>query len=137
MDTLHRDQVAWQCARIQQGVVGVTSSAHQRRSIHIAKAVRNRNQCFDRSQHVLRITTVITEAGILLIAAKSKISPPALGASTVMAAMPSDANSLAFSPFSYSSPERIHDAGHFMPWNARIGDSWPAPRLYRVPATRP
>jgi hypothetical protein len=43
-----------------------------------------------------------------------------------MAAMPANANTLAFSPFSHSGPERIHYAGHFMAWNARIGDSWPA-----------
>src|SRR5271156_4995710 len=43
-----------------------------------------------------------------------------------MAAMPANANTLAFSPFSHSSPWRIHHAGHFMARNARIGDSWPA-----------
>jgi hypothetical protein len=42
-DPLHRDQVAWQCARVPQGVVGVTSSAYQRRRLDIAKTVRNRN----------------------------------------------------------------------------------------------
>jgi hypothetical protein len=40
--------------------------------------------------------------------------------------MPANANTLAFSPFRHSWPERIHDAGYFMPWNARIGDSWTA-----------
>jgi hypothetical protein len=44
-----------------------------------------------------------------------------------MAAMPANANTLAFSPFSHSGPHRIHHAGHFMPWNSGIGDSWPAP----------
>ena len=43
-----------------------------------------------------------------------------------MAAMPANANTLACSPFSHSSPERIHHAGHFMSRNTRIGDSWTA-----------
>jgi hypothetical protein len=42
-----------------------------------------------------------------------------------MAAMPANANTLAASPFSHPSPERIHYAGHFMTGNPRIGDSWP------------
>jgi hypothetical protein len=78
-----------------------------------------------RSQHVLLIAAVITEARILLIAAESKISAPALGASAVMAAMPANADTLAFLPISHSSPQRIHHAGHFMAGNARIDDSWP------------
>jgi hypothetical protein len=43
-----------------------------------------------------------------------------------MATMPANANTLACSPFSYSGPKRIDHASHFMPRNARIGDSWPA-----------
>jgi hypothetical protein len=39
--------------------------------------------------------------------------------------MPANANTLAFLPRSHPRPERIHHAGHFMPWDARIGDSWP------------
>ena len=42
-----------------------------------------------------------------------------------MAAVPANANTLASSPFSHSSPQRIHHAGHFMTRNARIEDSWP------------
>ncbi len=111
--------------RASQGVEGVNSSAHQRRRIDIAYTARNRNKGFDRSQHVLRIAAVITESGILLIATESKISAPALGTSAVVAAMPANADTLAFSPFSHTSPERIHNAGHFMTRNARIGDSVP------------
>jgi hypothetical protein len=44
-----------------------------------------------------------------------------------MAAMPANANTLTFSPFSHSGPQRIHHTGHFMPWNSWIGDSWPEP----------
>jgi hypothetical protein len=44
-----------------------------------------------------------------------------------MATMQPNANTLAFSPVRPSSPRRCHHAGHFMPWNSWIKDSWPAP----------
>jgi len=75
--------------------------------------------------HVLLITAVVADTGILFIAAVSKISAPALGTGAVVAAMPANANALANPPVSYSSTERVHHAGHFMPRNPRIGDSWP------------
>jgi hypothetical protein len=42
-----------------------------------------------------------------------------------VAAVPTDADTLAFAPFRHSGAQFIHNACDFMPWNAGVGDSWP------------
>jgi hypothetical protein len=43
--------------------------------------------------------------------------------------MPTDSNALAFPPFLHSRAEFVDHAGDFMPWDARVRNSWQKPFL--------
>ena len=72
------------------------------------------------------VSTVIADAWILQIPAIAKVSPPALGTSVVLAAVPANTDALPLLPRGNTGAHFIDDARHFMSWNARILNSGPA-----------
>src|SRR6202040_2573396 len=75
--------------------------------------------------HVCGVATVVADSGNLQKAAIDKIAAPARIASKAVAAVPSDADSIANFPFAHIFSDRLDQPGNFVSRRSRIGDSRP------------
>ena len=106
-----------------QAVVGGHAGAHQRSGVDILQIVGNQRQGVCRSNHVVGITAVETDAGDLLILAKHKVAPPAWSAVVAVSAMPAQPHALPGLKQRHIRTDGIHHAGNLMPRHTRIRDS--------------
>jgi hypothetical protein len=103
-----------------QRVEGGDSGAEQRRSFGVTQTFRYRRQRLDRCGHVLLVSTVIADTGYFHVPAITKISATALGARAVVAAVPTDADTLPLYPPSNARAYLIDTANDFVSGNAWI-----------------
>src|SRR5262245_30954262 len=110
---------------MSQGIKGGNSRAQQWRRFGIAQCVGYRRQCFDGSDHVLLIPSVVAYAGNFGVAAVKEASTPALDAGVVLSAMPADADALSPLPSDDLGAQFIDYPSHLVSRNPRILNSWP------------
>lgn len=92
-----------------QCVAGGNSGAEQGRCIDVAQTGEYRHQRFDESHHVSLLSAVITDARDFQITAIAKVSPPALGTSVILAAVPAHADA-ASGPYLQQTLNRLPSA---------------------------
>src|SRR5260370_10690900 len=76
-NALHRNETARRCAAMSQRVKGRDPRAQKGPCFSIAKYVRYRRERFDRSDHVLLISSVVADACNFGVAAVKEVSTPA------------------------------------------------------------
>src|SRR5262245_35318956 len=76
-DSLHRDQIAWKRSAMAQRIVGCDARTQERRCFHGAQSIRQPYNRLGRRDHVLLITTVVTNTRNLEILAIPEISAAA------------------------------------------------------------
>src|SRR5207302_9339175 len=94
-DTLHRDDVARERARIAQRVEHRNARAHERTGLLRRQFIRNRRHRFGGRNHVFGVTAVEIDAGDFAIRAHAEISATAFVANKIVSAVPADTNALA------------------------------------------
>src|SRR5205823_19333 len=115
----HRDKVARQCATVTQRVKCGYARAEQRRGFGSVQAFGYRDKRFDRRQHVLLISSVITDTGNLLIPAIPKVSSPALETRAVMTTVPADTDTLSLFPLGNTGAQLVDETDDFVSRNSR------------------
>src|SRR5262249_2799834 len=126
-DTLHRHEIIWRRAAMSKSVKSGDSRAQQRAGFGIVKCVRYHRQCFDGSDHVLLIASVVADACNWGVATVEEPSTAAFNTGIVVPAMPADSDALSLSPSGDRGAERVDDAGNFVPGNPWILNSRPEP----------
>src|SRR5262249_38934601 len=119
-DSLHRDKIAWQRAVMTESIECRDSSTHQRRGLGDVERFGHASQCFDRGDHEFLIAPVVANSANLHICAVDEITSSARQASSVLAAVPADADPFAFLPILYTRSDFIDHADYFVSGNARI-----------------
>src|SRR5271165_2665363 len=120
--TENPDQIARAGTAIPEGVVGGDSRAHQWARVLRREPFRNSRQRLDRGDHVIRVASVVGDAGYLQGAAGNEISAPAGLTVPAMTAMPAHANSLPRLPIHDLIAANVDDSGHFVSRCPRVGD---------------
>jgi hypothetical protein len=69
---------------------------------------------------VLFVSSVVADPADLDVAAVAKVAAPAFSTRAVVASVPPDANTLTLGPCRDPVPQRVDDAGDFVPGNPRI-----------------
>src|SRR6185437_9908302 len=124
-DAEHRHQVAGLRAAVPQRVVGRDAGAKKGCRLSGAQAPGYGGQRLHGSDHVFLIAAVVADARDLEVAAVAEVPPPALWTGVVMAAMPTDSNTLPRAPAGDTCPQRIDHARHLVSRHARIADTGP------------
>jgi len=75
------------------------------------------------SEHVVGVATVIADAGDFFVNASNEVAAAASRTSSVVAAVPADADALAFFPNGDAGPDFVDDAGNFVARRTRISDA--------------
>ena len=75
------------------------------------------------SEHVVGVATVIADAGDFFVNASNEVAAAASRTSSVVAAVPADADALAFFPNGDAGPDFVDDAGNFVARRTRINDA--------------
>src|SRR5215475_4982926 len=119
-DSLHSDKIAWQPAVMTESIECGDSSTHQRRRLGGVERFGHASQCFDRSDHEFLIAPVVANSANLHICAVDDIASSAGQASSVLAAVPADADPLAFLPVPHTWSDLIDHADDFVSGDARI-----------------
>src|SRR5262245_18647308 len=96
------------------------SSTHQRRRLGGVERFGHSSQCFDRRDHEFLIAPVVADSANLHICAVDDITSSARQASSVLAAVPADADPLAFLPVPHTRSDLIDHADDFVSGDARI-----------------
>src|SRR5215469_13049779 len=130
-DTLHCNQTVWRRAAVSQRIESSDSSTQQRSRFGIAECIWYRRQCFDRSDHVLLISSVVANACHFGVLAIKEASTPAFDTGVVLPAMPSHADALPFLPSGNFAAQCIDDARNSVPRNPRILNSRPEAFLHK------
>ena len=94
----HRNQITRKRTTVPQRVIGGNSSTQERRGFCVIETVRYCHQCLHRGDHVLLVSTVITDAANFHIAAIAKVPTSAFPARVVLAAVPAHADTLSLLP---------------------------------------
>jgi len=84
---------------------------------------RHPRQRFHRRDHVFLIAAVVADAANQRVRAVHEVPATAGKTSAVLPAVPADSNALAFPPFLHARAEFVDHAGHFVSWDARIGNA--------------
>jgi hypothetical protein len=122
-DALNGTKIAAHRAAVTERVIGGDSGAEDRRGFHVTERVRNGRQRFDWSHHVLLIAAVIANASNFQVLRIAKIFAPARTAGAVLAAVPADADALAFSPGCDIGANLINEARDFVSRHTRVLNS--------------
>jgi len=122
-DALYGDEIAGARPAVAQSVERCDTGAKKRTGFRWIQAVGNCGESFSRSEHVLLVAAVEVDPGDSFILAGDEIAFAARGASEVVAAVPSDADALAFLPIGDAGAGFVDDAGNFVAGNARILDA--------------
>src|SRR5260370_15996395 len=95
-DALDGDEIGRQCAAVAQGVESGNARAKERAGFHGVEALRHCGERFHRSDHVFLIAAIKADSANFQVAAIGEVSSAAREASAVLAAVPADADTLAF-----------------------------------------
>src|SRR6266403_3399269 len=113
-DALDGDEIGRQCAAVAQGVEGGDSRAKERAGFHGVEAVRHCGERFHGSDHVFLIAAIEADSGNFQVAAIGEISAAAREASALLAAVPADADALAFFPTGDARTDVVDYADDFV-----------------------
>src|SRR6266481_5452952 len=130
-NALHRNETARRCAAMSQRVKGRDPRAQKGPCFSIAKYVRYRRERFDRSDHVLLISSVVADACNFGVAAVKEVSTPAFETRVVLPSMPAHTHALAYLPSSHTGANFIDYASDFVSRNPRILNSRPEAFLHK------
>src|SRR5260370_34518822 len=108
-DALHGDEVRRHCAAVAQTFKGSNSRAKERAGFHGVKTLGHCGKRFHGSDHVFLIAAIEADSANFQVAAMGEISAAAREASAVLAAVPADADALAFFP---TGNARTHVVAH-------------------------
>jgi len=117
-DSEDGDQIARPRTAVAQGVVSRDPGTEHRRGFRGRELRRHRNECLERSQHVLRISPVVCNPWNLAPLAGKKISAPARGAMAAVSTVPADAHTRARLPVRHIRADGIDQPDDFMPRNS-------------------
>jgi hypothetical protein len=107
--------------RVENGDTG----AKQRPGFFRWKVVGQGSNCLRRRDQVLRIATIMADAGNFCGLAENEIAASTSFATETVTAMPSDSDALADIPILGVGSDRIDTPGNLMSRDSRIGKSRP------------
>src|SRR5580700_2036874 len=122
-DSLDGDEVRRQRATMTQGVKRGNPGTHEWRGLSHIERFRHPHQRFHRRDHVFLIAAIVAVAANLRVRAVHKVPATAGKTSAVLPAVPADSNPLTFLPFLHARAHLVDHAGHFVSWDARIGNA--------------
>src|SRR5438128_8925915 len=122
-DSLNDDEIPRAGTAVAQCVKGRDTGAKQRARLRCVEAVRNCCETLGWSEHIFLVTAVKMDARDSFVRAGDKVAFPACRASKVMAAVPADADSLAFLPVRDTRAGFVNNACNFVAGHARILDA--------------
>src|SRR5229473_4031796 len=103
-----------------QSVEGGNTRAKQRAGFHGVETLRHCSECFHGSDHVFLIAAIEGDSTNLCVLAIAKISAAAGDASAVLAAVPANADALAFFPAGNARADVVDHTGDFVSGHAGI-----------------
>src|SRR5258708_25863877 len=133
-DALDGDEIGRECAAVAQGVESGNTRAKERAGFHGVEAIRHCGERFHRSDHVFLIAAIEADSANFRVAAIGEISAAAREASAVLAAVPADADALAFFPAGDAGADVIDHAGDFVSGGAGILSAGPVSFFYEAVA---
>ena len=116
----NRHRIAGLGPAVPKAVEGRHTRAHQWRGVHVRQIFGNQRQGIRRSNHIVRIAAVESDAGNLPILAEDEVAAPAGRAVVAVPAVPSQAHALARLEQGHIRAHRIHHPGNLVPRHARI-----------------
>jgi len=119
-DALHRHQIAGRRSGVAHRVEHGDAGAEQGRGFVRREIVRHGRDRFGRDHYVLRVTTIVADAGNFFELAEDELASTAGVAGEAMSAVPAYAHALAGFPLRDVCANRIDPAGDFMARDARI-----------------
>src|SRR4029077_3531064 len=120
-DPVDRNQLAGARAAVAQGVEGREAGAQKRRGRHGVQLRRNPRQGTGMRQHVRGIAAIATHAGSALeVEARERVTMTAVQAVAARPAGPAHTDARPWGPALHVRTDRLDDADHLVPRNARI-----------------
>jgi hypothetical protein len=124
-DAENRHDITGARAAIAEGVEGRKPRAHQRSRFYGRELFWNQRQRAGRSDHIIGIAAVESNACNLTRNLAGEKIPSATGdAIAAIPAIPSYTDTLAGSPSGDARPNSINEADDLMPRNSRVLDTW-------------
>src|SRR4029077_2289401 len=133
-DTLDGNEIGRQGAAVTQRVEGGDTRAKQRAGFRGVEALRHCGERFHGSDHVFLVAAIEGDSAYFRVAAIGEISAAAREASAVLAAVPADADALAFFPVNDARAHFIDYAGNFVSGHAGILNAVRVPFFYKAVA---
>jgi hypothetical protein len=130
-NALHGHQVTRTRSCVSQRIKNCDAGADQRTSFIGGQGVWNRRNRFGGSNHVLGIAAIEADPGDLRRLAINKVAAPAWIALETVTAVPTNADTLAWSPKRHVWADRVNATGYFVPRDAWVLNSRPMPFFYR------
>ena len=118
--TQYSDGVARPCAGVSQRVECGEPGAHEGRRIDGRKLGRHQRDRAGGCDHVLRVATVVSDAGDLMRHASEELTAAARVAASAITAVPTNTHLLARLPADGAGSHRIDHSGHLMPRYTRM-----------------
>src|SRR5215472_7780548 len=122
-DPLDGDEISWASATVAESIESGDAGAKKRGSFSGVERVWHSGDSFGGSEHVFSVAAVIADAGDFFVHAGNEIAAAALQASSVVAAVPADADALTLVPIRDAGADFIDDAGNFVAGRAWISDA--------------